>query len=76
MAVAALSSPSAACVSSAFDAFLFLFQVIVTTPMEMLKIQLQDAGRLGKRKLNPAVGVTQTYPDARSIIQVENFKKS
>lgn len=24
-------------------------QVIVTTPMEMLKIQLQDAGRLGKR---------------------------
>lgn len=23
-------------------------QVIVTTPMEMLKIQLQDAGRLGK----------------------------
>ncbi|KAJ0029476.1 hypothetical protein NQD34_004473 [Periophthalmus magnuspinnatus] len=26
-------------------------QVIVTTPMEMLKIQLQDAGRIGKRKL-------------------------
>lgn len=24
-------------------------QVVVTTPMEMLKIQLQDAGRLGKR---------------------------
>ena len=24
-------------------------QVIVTTPMEMLKIQLQDAGRLGKK---------------------------
>lgn len=24
-------------------------QVIVTTPMEMLKIQLQDAGRLGER---------------------------
>lgn len=23
-------------------------QVIVTTPMEMLKIQLQDAGRIGK----------------------------
>lgn len=23
-------------------------QVIITTPMEMLKIQLQDAGRLGK----------------------------
>ena len=23
-------------------------QVVVTTPMEMLKIQLQDAGRLGK----------------------------
>lgn len=23
-------------------------QVIVTTPMEMLKIQLQDAGRVGK----------------------------
>lgn len=23
-------------------------QVIVTTPMEMLKIQLQDAGRLGE----------------------------
>uniref|UniRef100_A0A672GN47 Mitochondrial glutamate carrier 1 n=1 Tax=Salarias fasciatus TaxID=181472 RepID=A0A672GN47_SALFA len=29
-------------------------QVIVTTPMEMLKIQLQDAGRIGKRKLNAA----------------------
>uniref|UniRef100_A0A672GUM1 Mitochondrial glutamate carrier 2 n=1 Tax=Salarias fasciatus TaxID=181472 RepID=A0A672GUM1_SALFA len=26
-------------------------QVIVTTPMEMLKIQLQDAGRLGKTRL-------------------------
>uniref|UniRef100_A0A3Q0RPF2 Mitochondrial glutamate carrier 1 n=1 Tax=Amphilophus citrinellus TaxID=61819 RepID=A0A3Q0RPF2_AMPCI len=26
-------------------------QVIVTTPMEMLKIQLQDAGRLGKKHL-------------------------
>lgn len=25
-------------------------QVIVTTPMEMLKIQLQDAGRLGKKR--------------------------
>lgn len=24
-------------------------QVIVTTPMEMLKIQLQDAGRLGEK---------------------------
>lgn len=24
-------------------------QVIVTTPMEMLKIQLQDAGRIGKK---------------------------
>ena len=23
-------------------------QVIITTPMEMLKIQLQDAGRLGE----------------------------
>lgn len=23
-------------------------QVVITTPMEMLKIQLQDAGRLGK----------------------------
>lgn len=23
-------------------------QVVVTTPMEMLKIQLQDAGRLGE----------------------------
>uniref|UniRef100_A0A8C3AC85 Mitochondrial glutamate carrier 1 n=1 Tax=Cyclopterus lumpus TaxID=8103 RepID=A0A8C3AC85_CYCLU len=28
-------------------------QVIVTTPMEMLKIQLQDAGRIGKRTFNP-----------------------
>uniref|UniRef100_A0A8C7Y1L8 Mitochondrial glutamate carrier 1 n=1 Tax=Oryzias sinensis TaxID=183150 RepID=A0A8C7Y1L8_9TELE len=27
-------------------------QVIVTTPMEMLKIQLQDAGRIGKTKRN------------------------
>lgn len=34
-----------------------LLQVIVTTPMEMLKIQLQDAGRLGKRKLNPDGGL-------------------
>lgn len=30
-------------------ALLLLLQVIVTTPMEMLKIQLQDAGRIGKR---------------------------
>uniref|UniRef100_H2SUV6 Mitochondrial glutamate carrier 1 n=1 Tax=Takifugu rubripes TaxID=31033 RepID=H2SUV6_TAKRU len=30
-------------------------QVIVTTPMEMLKIQLQDAGRIGKRnQIRPA----------------------
>ncbi|MEQ2265111.1 hypothetical protein XENORESO_002403 [Xenotaenia resolanae] len=34
-------------------------QVIVTTPMEMLKIQLQDAGRLGKRKLNTSVALSQ-----------------
>lgn len=27
-------------------------QVIITTPMEMLKIQLQDAGRLGEKKEN------------------------
>ncbi len=27
-------------------------QVIVTTPMEMLKIQLQDAGRLGEQNTN------------------------
>lgn len=27
-------------------------QVIITTPMEMLKIQLQDAGRLGNFKGN------------------------
>jgi len=26
-------------------------QVVVTTPMEMLKIQLQDAGRLGELDL-------------------------
>ena len=30
-------------------------QVVVTTPMEMLKIQLQDAGRLGKP------GIPNTY---------------
>uniref|UniRef100_A0AAR2M1E2 Mitochondrial glutamate carrier 1 n=1 Tax=Pygocentrus nattereri TaxID=42514 RepID=A0AAR2M1E2_PYGNA len=29
-------------------------QVIVTTPMEMLKIQLQDAGRIGERPKNSA----------------------
>lgn len=33
-------------------------QVIVTTPMEMLKIQLQDAGRLGKRKLDIFFNIT------------------
>lgn len=27
-------------------------QVIITTPMEMLKIQLQDAGRLGETNAN------------------------
>lgn len=27
-------------------------QVIITTPMEMLKIQLQDAGRLGETNTN------------------------
>lgn len=26
-------------------------QVIITTPMEMLKIQLQDAGRLGEQSV-------------------------
>jgi hypothetical protein len=26
--------------------FLFAFQIIITTPMELLKIQLQDAGRV------------------------------
>lgn len=29
-------------------------QVVVTTPMEMLKIQLQDAGRLGESLILPA----------------------
>uniref|UniRef100_A0AAY4BIJ5 Mitochondrial glutamate carrier 1 n=1 Tax=Denticeps clupeoides TaxID=299321 RepID=A0AAY4BIJ5_9TELE len=28
-------------------------QVIITTPMEMLKIQLQDAGRIGETELKP-----------------------
>lgn len=40
-------------------------QVIVTTPMEMLKIQLQDAGRLGKKHakpfLNASVSVIYIY---------------
>lgn len=33
-----------------FLIFLCVWQVIVTTPMEMLKIQLQDAGRIGEKK--------------------------
>lgn len=34
-----------------------LLQVIVTTPMEMLKIQLQDAGRIGKNICRKEEGV-------------------
>lgn len=34
-------------------------QVVVTTPMEMLKIQLQDAGRLGKCVYYAYVSVIQ-----------------
>ncbi|KAM9571892.1 mitochondrial glutamate carrier 1-like isoform 1-T1 [Salvelinus alpinus] len=38
-------------------------QVIVTTPMEMLKIQLQDAGRIeAQRKLMPETVVPGTVP--------------
>ncbi|XP_045544645.1 mitochondrial glutamate carrier 1 [Salmo salar] len=38
-------------------------QVIVTTPMEMLKIQLQDAGRIeAQRKLMPETAVPGTVP--------------
>ena len=37
-------------------------QVIITTPMEMLKIQLQDAGRLGKSTVNPHSGHTFCGP--------------
>lgn len=46
-----------------------LLQVIVTTPMEMLKIQLQDAGRLGKRKFSPRGGL------ARNEIGCVNLEK-
>uniref|UniRef100_A0A8C6KVV4 Mitochondrial glutamate carrier 1 n=1 Tax=Nothobranchius furzeri TaxID=105023 RepID=A0A8C6KVV4_NOTFU len=46
-------------------------QVIVTTPMEMLKIQLQDAGRLGKRKLQTAIGRPHLMPETVAAGTVE-----
>lgn len=40
-------------------------QVIVTTPMEMLKIQLQDAGRIGEGYNTIQYNTTQLYCQAR-----------
>uniref|UniRef100_A0A7N6ANQ2 Mitochondrial glutamate carrier 1 n=1 Tax=Anabas testudineus TaxID=64144 RepID=A0A7N6ANQ2_ANATE len=46
-------------------------QVIVTTPMEMLKIQLQDAGRLGKRKFSPRGGLARNEIAAQRKLMPE-----
>lgn len=45
-------------------------QVIITTPMEMLKIQLQDAGRLGKANISH-FGSKHTLVDNKTIGQNE-----
>ncbi|XP_022079178.1 mitochondrial glutamate carrier 2-like isoform X1 [Acanthaster planci] len=42
-----------------------LCQVIITTPMEMLKIQLQDAGRKIERKKIPGLGTVPDVPTAK-----------
>lgn len=55
-------------------------QVIITTPMEMLKIQLQDAGRLGKGKIIVKIILTnvflkcQTYSDNMLAVHRLIFK--
>ncbi|XP_074488868.1 mitochondrial glutamate carrier 1 [Sebastes fasciatus] len=46
-------------------------QVIVTTPMEMLKIQLQDAGRIeAQRKLMPETVVEGTVAKSQTAMQL------
>lgn len=54
-------------------------QIIITTPMELLKIQLQDAGRVGKYFLiapkrntvefgsSEAVETIKVHPDYRTL---------
>lgn len=61
-------------------------QIIVTTPMELLKIQLQDAGRVGEKLLfdlfqkfisylNPILYIGQTIYDwmIYGLIEIELF---
>lgn len=46
-----------------------LCQVIITTPMEMLKIQLQDAGRLGIYQIYPSL-----FKLIIPVIPIQNVK--
>lgn len=43
-------------------------QVIVTTPMEMLKIQLQDAGRLAQQRVMPTVVTTLKMGGTNAVL--------
>ncbi|XP_010864856.2 solute carrier family 25 member 55a isoform X1 [Esox lucius] len=43
-------------------------QVIITTPMEMLKIQLQDAGRLAAQQRKPAIMSTTKLVAANTVL--------
>lgn len=43
-------------------------QVVITTPMEMLKIQLQDAGRLATQQQKPGVMSSTKLPASSSML--------
>ncbi|XP_058499089.1 mitochondrial glutamate carrier 1-like [Solea solea] len=43
-------------------------QVTITTPMEMLKIQLQDAGRLAQQRVMPSVVTTLKLGGASAVL--------
>lgn len=53
-----------------------LCQIIVTTPMELLKIQQQDAGRSGKASPCSVAGVSEVFDDCHLQLDMSRSQKS
>uniref|UniRef100_A0A667WJT6 Mitochondrial glutamate carrier 1 n=1 Tax=Myripristis murdjan TaxID=586833 RepID=A0A667WJT6_9TELE len=49
-------------------------QVVVTTPMEMLKIQLQDAGRLAAQQRKPAPQAVSATQIAKELLHTQGIQ--
>lgn len=50
-----------------------LFQIVVTTPMELLKIQMQDAGRIAAQVKSSGKTIPKTSATTIAL-QVKNIK--